>query len=50
MLTSRLTPGLESYGVMIAAGLVLPIVAVLSFLAIALHLVTPFGLVRRRQA
>jgi hypothetical protein len=50
MLTSRLTPGLVSYGVMIAAGLVLPIVAIFGYLAIALCLVIPFGPVRRRQA
>lgn len=48
-LTTRLTPGLASYVVMIAVGLALPLVAVFGYLAIALFMITPRGLLRRRS-
>jgi hypothetical protein len=49
-LTKRLTPSLAGYVVLIGVGLFFPIVAVLGYLAIALFLLVPFGLVRRHRA
>ncbi len=42
LLTQRLTPGLASYLVLIAAGLFLPVIAVAGYLAIALYYIVPF--------
>lgn len=41
-LTKRLTPGLASYLVLITAGLFLPIIAVIGYLAVALYYIIPF--------
>jgi len=49
VLTSRLTPSLAAYVVLIGVGIFSPLVAVLGFLTIALYLIVPVGLVRRRQ-
>jgi hypothetical protein len=46
VLTSRLTPGLAGYLVLIALGLFLPLVAVLGYLVIALVLILPLHLWR----
>jgi len=42
LLTQRLTPGLASYLVLIAAGFFVPIVAVIGYLGIALYYIIPF--------
>jgi len=42
LLTQRLTPGLSGYLVLIAAGLFLPVIAVIGYLAIALYYIIPF--------
>ena len=42
LLTQRLTPGLGGYLVLIAAGLFLPVVAVIGYLAIAVYYIIPF--------
>jgi uncharacterized membrane protein len=54
LLTTRLTPGLVGYLVLIAAGLFLPIIAVIGYLAIALYYIIPFrrlsaGFIPRRH-
>ena len=49
VLTKRLSPSLAAYVVLIGVGLFLPLAAVLGFLTIALYLIVPVGLVRRRQ-
>lgn len=56
LLTERLTPGLAGYLVLIVAGLFVPIVAVIGYLAIAVYYLTPsrrlsagFHLRRRRS-
>jgi uncharacterized membrane protein len=41
LLTERLTPGVAGYLVLIAAGLFLPIIAVIGYLAIALYYIIP---------
>jgi len=41
LLTQRLTPGLAGCLVLIAAGLFLPIVAVIGYLAIAVYFIIP---------
>jgi uncharacterized membrane protein len=46
-LTTRLKPSLAGYLVMIVLGLVLPLVALLGYLAVAIYLIVPFGLIRR---
>ena len=43
MLTERLTPGVVGYLVLIVAGLFLPILAVIGYLAIALYYIIPSG-------
>lgn len=48
-LTSRLTPSLAGYVVMIVCGLFLPVVAVVGYLAIAIYRIVPLGLARRRS-
>ena len=48
-LTIRLTPGLAGYVVMIVLGLFFPTLAVLGYLAIAVVLLVPFSLLRRRS-
>jgi hypothetical protein len=50
MITRRLTPGLAGYLVVIVLGLFLPVVAVLGYLLIALYIIVPFGVQRRRKA
>jgi uncharacterized membrane protein len=50
MITRRLTPGLAGYLVVIVLGLFLPVVAVLGYLLIALYIIVPFGVLRRRKA
>jgi uncharacterized membrane protein len=51
-LTQRLTPGLGGYPVLIVAGLFIPIIAVIGYLAIALYYIVPSRnltiLIRRR--
>ena len=42
LLTERLTPGLTGYLVLIVAGLFLPVIAVIGYLAIALYYIIPF--------
>ena len=42
LLTRRLTPGLAGYAVLIAAGLFIPVVAVIGYLAVALFYIIPF--------
>ena len=42
LLTQRLSPGLAGYLVLIVAGLFLPIIAVIGYLAIALYYIIPF--------
>ena len=42
LLTQRLTPGLTGYLVLIAAGLFLPVIAVIGYLAIAVYYILPF--------
>jgi len=42
LLTQRLTPGLGGYLVLIVAGLFLPVIAVIGYLAIALYYIIPF--------
>jgi uncharacterized membrane protein len=42
-LSRKLTPGLAGYFVMIGLGILLPVVAVLGYLVIALYLLVPFG-------
>ena len=49
-LTTRLTPGLAGYLVMIALGLFLPRLAVLGYLAIAVYIIVPFGAIKRRAS
>jgi uncharacterized membrane protein len=54
LLTQRLTPGLGGYLVLIAAGLFVPVVAVVGYLAIAVYYIIPFrrlsaGFVPRRR-
>jgi uncharacterized membrane protein len=46
LLTQRLTPGLGGYLVLIIAGLFVPVIAVIGYLAIALFYILP---IRRRQ-
>ena len=46
-LTKRLTPTLGLYVAMIIVGLVLPVVAVIGYLLIALFILLPFGAMRR---
>jgi uncharacterized membrane protein len=48
-LTSRLTPSLGGYVVLIALGLFFPIVAIVGYLVIAIYLILPFGLIRGRK-
>jgi uncharacterized membrane protein len=50
MLTKRLTPGLAGYVTMIVLRLLLPVLAVLGYLAIAVYIIVPFGALRRRAA
>jgi uncharacterized membrane protein len=47
-LTRRLTPSLGLYVVMIVVGLFLPVLAVLGYLALALFILIPFGVIRHR--
>ena len=42
LLTQRLTPGLGGYLVLIAAGIFLPVIAVIGYLAIAVYYIIPF--------
>jgi hypothetical protein len=42
LLTKRLTPGLVGYLVLIIAGLFVPVVAVIGYLAVALYFIIPF--------
>ena len=42
LLTQRLTPGLGGYVVLIAAGLFVPVIAVIGYLVIALFYIIPF--------
>ena len=49
-LTSRLTPGLAGYVLMIVLGLFFPVVAVLGYFAIAVLILVPFHHLRRRSA
>ena len=49
-LTARLTPGLAGYVVMLVLGLFLPTIAVVGYLAVAVFILVPFDLLRRRPA
>jgi len=42
LLTERLSPGLAGYLVLIAAGLFIPVIAVIGYLAIAVYYIIPF--------
>jgi uncharacterized membrane protein len=46
LLTTKLTPGLAAYVVIILVGLFLPLVAVVGYLAVALYFIVPLGLLR----
>ena len=48
LLSQRLTPGLAAYVVLIVAGLFLPVLAVLGYGAIAVYLLLPIRIQRRR--
>ena len=48
-LAKRLNPSLWAYLGFILAGLVVPRLALLGYLAIAVYLILPFGLFRRRR-
>jgi len=48
-LTKRLTPSLAGYLVLIVCGLFVPFVAILGYLAIAIFLIMPFGIIRGRK-
>jgi hypothetical protein len=50
MITSRLTPGLAGYVLVIVLGLFLPVVAVLCYLALAVYILVPFRAIRRHAA
>jgi uncharacterized membrane protein len=50
MITSRLTPGLAGYVLVIVLGLFLPVVAVLCYLALAVFILVPFRAIRPRAA
>ncbi|MFJ4668376.1 TMEM175 family protein [Kitasatospora purpeofusca] len=49
ILTRRLTPGLIAYVALIVLGLVVPVAAVVGYLAIALYYLVPLGRARRRR-
>ena len=49
-LTTKLTPGLGGYAVMIVVGLFLPTVVTVGYLALAVVLIVPFGLRKRAGA
>lgn len=49
LLTSRLTPGLGGYVLLILLGLFFPRVSVFGYLAVAVFLILPFRLPRRRR-
>lgn len=49
-LTKRLTPTLGVYVVMILVGLLVPTVAVLGYLVLAVFILVPFGALRRRSS
>ncbi len=49
-LTSRLTPGLAGYVVMLVLGLFLPTLAVVGYLVVAIFILVPFEVFRRRSA
>jgi uncharacterized membrane protein len=49
-LTTRLTPGLASYVGVLILGLFAPTVAVVGYLAVAVFILVPFGLLRRRPS
>ncbi|MGH1563282.1 TMEM175 family protein [Mumia sp. DW29H23] len=49
-MTRRLTPGLAGYVVMIAVGLVLPVVSIVGYLVIAVGYLLPLGSLRRRSS
>jgi len=42
LLTKRLTPGLAGYMILIPAGLFIPIIAVIGYLAVAIYFIIPF--------
>lgn len=48
-LTTRLTPGLGGYVVLIVVGLFLPIIAIIGYLGLAVALIVPLGLHKRRR-
>jgi uncharacterized membrane protein len=48
-LTTKLTPGLAGYVAMIVLGLFLPTTAVIGYLAVAVFLLVPFALLKRRS-
>lgn len=50
MLNQRLNPSLIGYAVMILLGLLLPLVAIAGYLAIALYLILPFGRLKYLRA
>jgi uncharacterized membrane protein len=47
VLSRRLTPGFAGYVALLILGLFLPTVAVIGYLAVAIYLLIPFGLLRR---
>lgn len=49
VLTKRLTPGLIGYAALITFGLFVPTLAFVGYLAIAIYLIVPFGLIRHRH-
>ena len=50
LLTRRLAPGLAGYVAVVVVGLFLPVLAVFTYLAIALYIILPVGALRRRVA
>jgi uncharacterized membrane protein len=49
-ITTKLTPGIAAYVSFIALGVALPTLAVVGYLAVALYILVPFTVVRRRTA
>jgi uncharacterized membrane protein len=49
-LTRRLTPGLAGYIVMIVLGVFVPVIAVIGYFAIAVFILVPFHVLRRRSS
>ena len=49
-LSRRLTPGFAGYAGLLILGLFFPTIAVIGYLAVAVYLLIPFGLLRHRPS